>query len=112
MRLESSRPARILDAAGGEVLCAFTPCRWSLSRETCWLFDSSSGFLRLRARAEDGAEIDSPAMRTCSVQEGTKVFFEFPAAEGQACAVTIEEKGRKSRFADCSVRTPRRRPRF
>ena len=91
--IDSEPPARILE--GGGTACAKTPCEWTFSRETCWLFDSSSGHFRLVAVADDGRKLSSPMIKTCGVKKGAKVGFRFSA---EHCGVTITEAGRESRF--------------
>jgi hypothetical protein len=79
--VESSLPARVTDN-GGRVVCERTPCTWTVSRETCFGLDSSSGFVLLTARTPEGVEAHSPAWRTCSLEEGQHLFIELPVAQG------------------------------
>jgi hypothetical protein len=75
--VDSSRPARVTDT-GGRVICAATPCSWTVSRETCFGLDSSSGFVLLTARTAEGREATGPAWRTCSLEEGQHLVIDFP----------------------------------
>jgi hypothetical protein len=75
--VESSLPARVTDH-GGRVICEATPCTWTVSRETCFGLDSSSGFVLLTARTAGGREATGPAWRTCSLEEGQHLVIDFP----------------------------------
>ncbi|MBI5246507.1 MAG: hypothetical protein HY923_04955 [Elusimicrobia bacterium] len=94
LRFESSVPASVEDS-GGKTLCAPTPCSWRVSRETCGVLDSSSGYLRVSAVASDGARLDAPPLKTCAVLEGTLVRFRFAgsgAPEGRVDVLSRETK--------------------
>jgi hypothetical protein len=75
--VETSRPAEVRDH-GGALICATTPCTWTVSRETCFGLDSSSGYVLLTARAADGVEAHSVAWKTCELQEGQHLRIEVP----------------------------------
>ncbi len=80
--VESSVAARVTDH-GGRLVCERTPCTWTVSRATCFGLDSSSGFVLLTARTADGVEVQSPAWRTCALEEGQHLFIDFHADAGQ-----------------------------
>ncbi len=95
LRFESSVQASVEDSSG-QLLCAATPCAWRLSRETCWLFDSSLGYFRVRAVAGDGTRLEAPLLKTCAVREGTLVRFRF-AGPGTAKGEVDVLDGRRAR---------------
>jgi hypothetical protein len=74
--LASSRPAAVYYDAGLCRLCEQTPCRMTFSRETCWLFDSSSGFIRLRAITADGQSMSLIPV-TCDLKSDEVLTFDF-----------------------------------
>jgi hypothetical protein len=101
IHIESNRPARIFDW-GGDLVCDSPPCSWSVSRETCWLFDSSSGYVILRAQTPDGISMTTPAMVVCDIEEGTVVRFELPPEPDLLdCSVTIRDS-EEAVFDDCA----------
>jgi len=104
VRFESSVPASVIDS-GGAILCEKTPCTWRLSRETCGLYDSSSGYFRPRAVDASGASLRAPALKTCTVREGTLVRFLFPEAAA-GCSVEVVEKGEVRSRGECSLEPP------
>lgn len=105
--IDSEPPARIMDRT--EVACAKTPCRWTFSRETCWLIDSSTGHFALVAVLDDGRRLRSPMLKTCAVKPGTKLSFQFPAPNGAGdCLVTVSEGAKDSRFPGCEGMPPAR----
>jgi hypothetical protein len=75
--IETSRPAQVRDQ-GGRLLCAATPCAWTVSRETCFGLDSSSGYVLLTAITADGVEAQSVAWKTCELEEGQHLRIEVP----------------------------------
>jgi len=77
--VETTRPARIVGSSG--TVCETTPCTTTVSRETCWLLDSSSGYLILEAVAPDGTSARSAAMKTCDLEEGERIVIELPPAK-------------------------------
>jgi hypothetical protein len=77
--IDTTRPAKILDR-GGHVVCATTPCEQRISRETCWLVDSSSGYVIFTAVAEDGVAQNSAPMKTCDIDDGERVLITLPPA--------------------------------
>ncbi|MBI4346881.1 MAG: hypothetical protein HY553_08500 [Elusimicrobia bacterium] len=101
IRIDSLPQAKILD--GAAVACPTTPCDWSFSRETCWGYDSSRGYFRLIAMAEDGRELSSPMLKTCAVRRGTRLSFRFDGPAG--CAVTVTDRRGEKSFA-CSELPP------
>lgn len=78
VRIESSRPARVLDR--GTTVCARTPCDFTYSRETCFFFDSSTGFVVLEGLDAQGNRT-RVVWVTCRAKEGERKFLDFEKPE-------------------------------
>lgn len=76
--IESAKPARVIDARTGELLCARTPCR--IEQERLWPIDSSLHYKLLRAVSESGVSQDL-AIDTHKVKDGQTIRFEFRPTE-------------------------------
>jgi hypothetical protein len=67
-----------------------------ISRETCWLFDSSTGYVLIEATAPT-ARLRAPALVTCDIRDQTLLIFSFT---GPSCAVWVQDPGEPAqRFA-------------
>jgi hypothetical protein len=75
--VSSTPPARIYDNNHMCVVCEQTPCRVTISRETCFFFDSSSGYVQLRAIFPDRSSQVIIA-RTCELKPDEELHFECP----------------------------------
>ncbi len=101
--IESSRPVRIDNAQKNCIICRSTPCAYTFSRETCWGYDSSSGYIMLKAVTEDGLS-KSIALKTCDIEENERVFFDFndgKKAEPDKYETFLKRTGRKQRDCPC-----------
>ena len=96
LRIEGPAAVTVRDG-GGRVVCGRLPCRWVFSRQTCFGYDSSSGFIALTAEASDGRRLRAPLLTTCDVVDGTLVRFELPPPATGACAVVVDD-GEPRRF--------------
>jgi hypothetical protein len=81
VRVSSTPAARIYDDSQLCVVCEQTPCRVTISRATCFFFDSSSGFVTLRAVFDDRTSQPLIA-RTCELEAEEELRFD---CEGGAC---------------------------
>jgi hypothetical protein len=101
MPIESNMTAEVRDW-GGRVICASTPCKMSVSRETCWLFDSSSGYIILTARSRDGTSMRSMPITTCEVKNSMRVKFVFPSVKNAPnCAVILYDGDKEIHRLPC-----------
>jgi hypothetical protein len=99
LRIESNMAAEVSDWGGNRLS---TPCTISISRETCWLFDSSSGYVIITARSLAGISLRSMAIPTCSVTDGMRIIFSFPHEKSaQDCAVILYDGGREVSRLSC-----------
>ena len=71
---------------GGHVVCRGMPCELKVSRETCFGYDSSSGYLVQHATGPDGRSADG-AWVTCDLHDGEVLRLEYgersPPADGR-----------------------------
>jgi hypothetical protein len=94
-RIESSMRAEVRDW-GGNLVCLSTPCVMHVSRETCWFFDSSSGYILLTAWSRTGISMRSMAIPTCSITDGMWIMYSFPRSKSaRDCAVILYEGDRE-----------------
>ena len=87
-RIESSAPASVADR-GGRMVCTSTPCVMRVSRETCGTIDSSSGYIILEARSQDGVALRSMPIVTCDVTASMRLKFTFPSGESNDCGAVL-----------------------
>lgn len=80
--IQTERPAAVI--ADGQRVCEASPCRWTFSRETCGLFDSSKGYVRFDAEVRDPASgtrtYNSPMFRLCALKPNEQITIPMPEA--------------------------------
>jgi hypothetical protein len=102
VRVSSTPAARIYDDSQLCVVCEKTPCRVTISRSTCFFFDSSSGFVTLRAVFDDQAS-QLVVARTCGLEEEQELRF---ACEADACEPPPAVYRRIDHAAPCTLASP------
>jgi len=89
--IRSDVPA-VFDRMSGPPDCTGLECRIEISRETCWFFDSSRGYVVIQATTPT-ARLRAPALTTCDIRDGTLLTFSFTAP---VCTVWVQEPGRRA----------------
>ena len=102
VRVSSTPAARIYDDSQLCVVCEQTPCRVTFSRATCFFFDSSSGFIRLRA-VFDAQASQLIVARTCGLEEEQELRF---ACDANACKPPPAVYRRSDVAAPCTQAGP------
>jgi len=101
LKIESTLAAEIQDNSGA-IRCAATPCEVEISRQTCGLMDSSSGFVVLTATARNGTALRSAPMETCGINNGSRVRFVFPEDAARTdCTVQYFDHARETSRTTC-----------
>ncbi len=106
LHVTSDVPARLSHDTGSP--CEALPCELTISRETCFFFDSSSGYVALTAETAS-QRLQAPFMVTCDIPQGRRLNFQFLR---RPCSVTVQDPGAAAQRyePDCTPLKPASRP--
>ena len=96
--IDSSQTARIDNASASCMICEQTPCTLTFTRKTFQLFDSSAGYMGIKAILPDG-KCQEKIIDYREVKDGETVFFDFEDGEAKTdpLEMFLRKKGIKRR---------------